>query len=164
MNPRRAIAAWAGVIALIGVEAARADFEVLLREGGTMIVDSYEVSGDKLVAYRGSGKVEFALSRVMNVRDRAIDQAAEAEARKPAPSREPPHWMPPAPRSAGSIVTAEDARAREAELSRAIALAYRDLHFAEYRNDPKDALEKRKAEITNLEAERSSLKSKTGGY
>ena len=163
MNARRTLA-WTGVAALIGVGVARADFEVLLREGGTMIVQSYEVSGDKLVAYRGAGKVEFALSRVMNVRDRAIDQAAEAEARRPAPAHEPPHWAPPAPRAAVSIVTSADARAREAELSRAIALAYRDLHFAEYRHDAKDTIEKRKAEIAKLEAERSSLKKDFGAY
>ncbi len=164
MEARRVITVWTGVLALCVATVARADFEVLLREGGTMVVESYEISGDKLVAYRGSGKVEIALSRVMNVRDRAIDQAAEAEAKRPAPAHEPPHWAPPAPRSAVSIVTSEDAKAREAELSRAIALGYRDLHFAEYRHDPKDAIEKRKAEISKLEAERSALKLNGAGY
>jgi hypothetical protein len=164
MNVRQTIAAWTGVITLFAVGAARADFEVLLRDGGTMIVQSYQISDDKLVAYRSSGKVEIALSRVMNVRDLAIDQDAEAEAHEPAPSREPPHWTPPAPRAAVSIVTPEDARARDAELSRAIALGYRELHFAEYRHDAKDAIEKRKAEIAKLEAERNSLKKDRGAY
>ena len=158
MDARRTLAAWIATVALLGVSAAHADYEILLRDGGTLTVESYEISGDKLVAYRSSGKMEIGLARVMNVRDRAIDHAAEVEAENPARPAEPPRWAPPAARAAVSLVTPDDFRAREAELSRAIALAYRDLQFAQYRHDPKDAIEKRKAEIAKLEAERSSLK------
>jgi len=152
------IALAAGVLTLFGGGTARADFEILLRDGGNMIVDKYEVSGEKLVAYKGTGKVEFPLSQVVNVRDRGIDEAAAAEAQKPVKRAEPPQWAPVAPRPASSTLTPEDARARDGELSRAIAIAYRDLRFAEYRGEAKDALQKRKEDIAKLEAERSSLK------
>jgi hypothetical protein len=140
---------------------AHADFEILLREGGTMIVRSYRIENDKLIAYKPSGTVEILFSRVVNVRALGADDLAPARA-KPAPVEAAAPSAPPAPRS--PVLTQADASARESELTRAIIIAHRDLLFAENRGEAKAAIDKRKTEITRLEAERASVRKVLNGH
>jgi hypothetical protein len=163
---RRVGAFACGVLACIGAATARADFEILLREGGTMIVRSYRIENDKLIAYKPSGTVEILFSRVVNVRALGADDLAPAPAKsasaKPAPVEAAAPSAPPAPRS--PILTQADASARESELTRAIIIAHRDLVFAENRGETKTAIDKRKNEITRLEAERASVRKVLNGH
>jgi len=150
-----------GVLACMGAVTARADFEILLREGGTMIVRSYRIDNDKLIAYKPSGTVEILFSRVVNVRALGADDVAAAPA-KPATVAAPQTAPPLAPRS--PVLTQADASARESELTRDIIVAHRDLVFAENRGEAKAAIDKRKNEITRLEAERASVRKVLGGH
>jgi hypothetical protein len=145
----------------MGAATARADFEILLREGGTMIVRSYRIENDKLIAYKPSGTVEILFSRVVNVRALGADDLAPAPAKSaPVEAAAPP--APPAPRS--PVLTQADATARESELTRAIIVAHRDLVFADNRGEAKAAIDKRKNEITRLEAERASVRKVLNGH
>ena len=149
------------VLAWMGAATAQADFEILLREGGTMIVRSYRIENNKLIAYKPSGTVEILFSRVVNVRALGADDLAPAPA-KPAPVEAAAPPDPPAPRS--PVLTQADARARESELTRAIIVAHRDLVFADNRGEAKAAIDKRKNEITRLEAERASVRKVLNGH
>ena len=126
-----------------------------------MIVRSYRIENDKLIAYKPSGTVEILFSRVVNVRDLGADDLAPAPA-KPAPVEAAASPAPPAPRS--PVLTQADASARESEFTRAIIVAHRDLLFAENRSEVKTAIDKRKNEITRLEAERASVRKVLNGH
>ena len=143
-----------GLLGLLAAVPAHADFEISLREGGTMIVKSYQIDGDKLVAYRASGTVEIAFSRVVNVRDLRFDAAAAP--RSTAPQASAPS-LPASTASSPAMLSQDDAGKRDDELTRAIILARRDLSAAQYRGDAKDAIGRRKAQIARLEAERAAV-------
>jgi hypothetical protein len=148
-----------GALAWLAAAPAHADFEILLREGGTMIVRSYRIENDKLIAYKPSGTIEILFSRVVNVRDLAADGVSAPAKPRPA---EAPRPEPLAPGQ--SVVTQADASARESELTRSIIVAHRDLLFAENRGESKDAIAKRKNEIARLEAERASARKVLRGH
>jgi hypothetical protein len=148
-------------LTLLVAAPAFADYELSLREGGTMTVQSYRIERDKLIAYKPSGNVEILFSRVVNVRDLGVTDVPAAPA-KPAHAEAPPPSSAVAPGS--PILTQADATARESELTRAIIIAHRDLLFAENRGEAKSAIEKRKSEIARLEAERASVRKVLGGH
>jgi hypothetical protein len=150
-----------GTLAWLVAAPAFADYELSLREGGTMTVHSYRIEGDKMIAYKPSGSVEILFSRVVNVRDLGVTDVPAAPA-KPAHAEAPPASSAVAPSS--SFLTQADATARESELTRAIIIARRDLLFAENRGEAKGAIEKRKSEIARLEAERALVHKVLGGH
>jgi hypothetical protein len=144
---RTALAAFV-LAASLGAGAARADFQIMLREGATIVVESYRVEGGKLIGYRPSGTVEVAFSRVVNVKDLGSAQQPEA-----AHAPQAPREMPAAAHDPASD--------RQRELDRAIIIAYRDLATAQYRGDSKESIERRKAEIARLEAQRSGSRERS---
>ena len=139
---------------------ARADSEITLREGGTLVAKSYRIDGDAIVVYRAAGEIRLQRSRVTNIRDLGATPAAARERRPAAPAIVPPDAaaspMPAAP--SHSIVTTEDAAARDREVARASILAHRALLFAENRGEGAKEIERRKAAIAELETERASLR------
>ncbi|MBI2964194.1 MAG: hypothetical protein HYY35_10605 [Deltaproteobacteria bacterium] len=150
---KRSLLAAAVAWLIVSTPAAHADFEISLREGQTVIAKSYRFEGDKLIAYQPAGEVQIDRARIVNIRDRGADPP-------PHPARAP--RAVDAPARAPQTVSADakaatDPEARERQLSRAIILAYRDLMFAQNRGESKEEIEKRKAEIKKLEAERASL-------
>lgn len=157
---RRTVLLCATVLFSLVASAARADFEISLREGGTVLAQSYRIEGDKIVAHKPSGDLEIDRARVVNIRDRGADGPAAAA--KP-PAVDAPARLAPATRAlvlppSSSTVTPQDASAREGEITRAIILANRDLLFAQNRGEGKQDLDRRRAEIKKLEAERASVR------
>ena len=151
---------------------ARADFRIVLRDGGVMVAESYQVRGEKLLVYRSTGMVEIDRARVESIReDASEDQAASPlRARPEAPADSPRqasvgHGPAAAAGAAPSAaVSPEDTSAGERQLTRQIILANRDLLFAENRGEDKAAIEKRKKEITRLEGERKELHKQTTSH
>ncbi len=138
--------------------SAHADFEISLREGQTVIVQSYRFEGDKLIAYQPAGEVQIDRARIVNIRDRGaapLTQPAREARTAAAPAESPKTTSAPAPASATAAL---DPEARERRLSRAIILGYRDLMFAQNRGENKEDLAKRKADVEKLEAERATLR------
>lgn len=161
LTMRRLLFAAAAVWFVFPAVFARSDFEISLREGGTVLAQSYRIEGDKLVAYKPSGEVQIDRARVVNIRDRGANPVIRP-ARAAAPAEA-------SPKEAGATVAtaatpsqaAVDPAARERELSRAVIIGYRDLMFARNRGENKEEIEKRKAEIKKLETERASLQHET---
>ena len=148
-----------GLLIALAAGSARADFEIALREGGTLVAKSYEFVGDALVVHQPAGEVRILRSRVTNIRD--LGEAPQAPpAKPPAPAAVAPDAaaspMPPPPPH--SILTAEDAAERDRVVVRASILARRALLFAENRGEASPDLERRKMAVQKLDAERASLK------
>lgn len=145
---------------------ARGDSEITLREGGTLVAKSYRIDGDAIVVYRAAGEIRLQRSRVTNIRELGVAPVAARQQRTTAPAITPPDAaaspMPAPPPH--SIVTAEDAAARDREVARASILAYRALLFAENRGDGTAEIQRRKATIAELEAERASLRKRVEAH
>jgi glycine/D-amino acid oxidase-like deaminating enzyme len=167
MRAGRTLALSVALFSSIGAPPGHADFEILLREGETVIAYSYHVEGDKLIAHQPAGSIEINFARVVNVRDRGndrpVDPAASRREPKPAGAVEVAPTISAAP-PYSPILTPSDARVRERELTRAIIVAYRDLLFAENRGETAADVERRRAHIAELEAERSSARKVIDGH
>ncbi|MGH7899597.1 MAG: hypothetical protein ACREQQ_16710 [Candidatus Binatia bacterium] len=148
---------------------ALADFDIVLRDGGKMIADSYQVDGEKLIVYSSNGMLEIERGRIQSVRERASgDRSAAARSDEASGDGAAPRSpiaadtrTAPEPISAAAPVSLADTSARERELSRQIIIANRDLLFAHNRGDDAESIQKRKREIARLENERKELGKKS---
>lgn len=149
--------------------AADAYVEIELDTGGVVLADSYVEKEGKLILYRPAGELEVELKAVKAIREKAGELPSGEPSSPPPEPAEPAQPAPPAaPKEESAEVPVPtpapgvDLVKLEAEVTRKLILANRDLLFAQNRGDEKKSIEKRRDEIKRLQKQREDLRKRLG--